>query len=65
MNAHNIESEIWRRNWEVARDPLKKMFFKLQWQRMLKFEKECNAAVLSDYSSVRAGYDNNDPMGEF
>lgn len=40
---HNVEAEIWRRHYEVAKHPVKRAYFKNQYKRMLRFEKEaCN-----------------------
>lgn len=39
VNAHNVESMIWERNWAVETQPVRKTFFRLQWQKMLQFEK--------------------------
>jgi glycosyltransferase involved in cell wall biosynthesis len=35
---HNVESEIWRRHAETARNPLKKMLYRMEYQKMLGFE---------------------------
>jgi len=40
VDAHNVETEIWRRNWQIERHPLKKMFIRLQWQKMQRFEQK-------------------------
>jgi sugar transferase (PEP-CTERM/EpsH1 system associated) len=37
---HNVESMIWRRHFEVAESAPKKVFMKMQWQRMFEYEKE-------------------------
>jgi glycosyltransferase involved in cell wall biosynthesis len=41
--THNVESEIWRRHYETAANPLKKALLRQQWQRMLRFEREALA----------------------
>jgi len=40
VDAHNVETEIWRRNCQIERHPLKKMFIRLQWQKMQRFEQK-------------------------
>lgn len=42
---HNVESLIWRRHVENARDPLRKFLFWLQWKRTHRFEDVCDATV--------------------
>ncbi len=37
---HNVEAMIWRRHFEVAKNALKKAFMKMQWRRMVDYEKE-------------------------
>ncbi|HKP12334.1 MAG TPA: glycosyltransferase [Blastocatellia bacterium] len=37
---HNVESMIWQRHYETARQPLKRALFHNQWQKMLRFERE-------------------------
>ena len=37
---HNVEAMIWRRHFEVAKDPMKKSYFKLQWKRMADHERK-------------------------
>lgn len=39
VDAHNVETQVWKRNWEVERHPLKKAFIYLQWKKMERFEK--------------------------
>lgn len=39
VDAHNVESLIWERNWAVETQPIRKAFVRLQWQRMIEFEK--------------------------
>jgi glycosyltransferase involved in cell wall biosynthesis len=42
---HNVETVIWRRHVEHARDPLRKAYFKLQADRMLEYERKvCRSA---------------------
>ena len=42
---HNVESMIWRRHVEQARDPLRKAYFKMQADRMFDWERRmCQAA---------------------
>ena len=37
--THNVESEIWRRHYEVAKHPVKRAYFKSQFRRMVRFER--------------------------
>ena len=37
---HNVEAMIWRRHYEVAKNPIKKAYFEMQWKRMQRFEEE-------------------------
>jgi sugar transferase (PEP-CTERM/EpsH1 system associated) len=37
---HNVEAEIWRRHTEVARNPLQRWYFGLQWRRIQRFERD-------------------------
>ncbi len=37
---HNVEALIWQRHYEVAGNPVKKAYFKFQWDRMKRFEAE-------------------------
>jgi sugar transferase (PEP-CTERM/EpsH1 system associated) len=48
--THNVEAEIWRRHYERQADPVRKLLFKQQWQRMLRFE----ADTLSRFDLVLA-----------
>lgn len=42
---HNVETMIWRRHAENARDPLRQLYFRLQARRMFRFERDaCRAA---------------------
>lgn len=36
--THNVEAEIWRRHYERQRDPVRRVLFRQQWHRMLRFE---------------------------
>jgi glycosyltransferase involved in cell wall biosynthesis len=36
--THNVEAEIWRRHYERQTNPVSKLLFRQQWQRMLRFE---------------------------
>jgi polysaccharide biosynthesis protein PslH len=36
--THNVEAEIWRRHAERQRDPVRRLLYHQQWQRMLRFE---------------------------
>ncbi len=36
---HNVESEIWRRHAELASNPLKRQLFRLEYAKMLRYEK--------------------------
>ena len=36
--THNVESEIWRRHSERQHDPVRRLLFRQQWRRMLRFE---------------------------
>jgi polysaccharide biosynthesis protein PslH len=35
---HNVESQIWKRHFETARNPLLKLYMFIQWQRYRRFE---------------------------
>ena len=37
--THNVESEIWRRHVENAKNPLMRLLLREQWRRMLRFER--------------------------
>ena len=37
---HNVEAMIWKRHFEVQRNPLKKSYLQQQWRKMEKLEKE-------------------------
>ena len=37
---HNVEAMIWQRHFEVAKNPLRRSYFELQWKRMRTFESE-------------------------
>lgn len=39
VDAHNIEAMIWKRNFQVERNTLKKWYIYLQWKKMASFEK--------------------------
>ena len=41
--THNVESEIWRRHAENARNPLSRFLLGHQWKRMLRFERDALA----------------------
>jgi polysaccharide biosynthesis protein PslH len=41
--THNVESEIWRRHAENARNPLSRFLLGQQWKRMLRFERDALA----------------------
>ena len=36
--THNVEAEIWRRHYERQPDPVRRLLFRQQWRRMLRFE---------------------------
>ncbi len=38
--THNVESEIWRRHVENARNPVSRRLLTTQWRRMLRFERD-------------------------
>ena len=48
--THNVESEIWRRHVENARNPVSRRLLAPQWHRMLRFER----AALSRFDLVLA-----------
>ncbi|MFZ1983220.1 MAG: glycosyltransferase family 4 protein, partial [Desulfatitalea sp.] len=50
VDAHNVEALIWQRNCEVARNPLVKAYFWLQWKKMARFEK----AAFADFRRIAA-----------
>jgi len=35
---HNVESEIWRRHAETARNPVRKMMYRMEFRKMLRYE---------------------------
>jgi sugar transferase (PEP-CTERM/EpsH1 system associated) len=37
---HNVEAMIWRRHWELQKNPLKKAYLWLQWRKMHAFERQ-------------------------
>jgi glycosyltransferase involved in cell wall biosynthesis len=37
---HNVEAMIWQRHFEVAENPIKRAYFRFQWQRMRRYEGE-------------------------
>jgi len=37
---HNVEAEIWRRHYEVQKQPAKRFYLHLQWRKMQRFEKD-------------------------
>jgi len=39
LSAHNVEAQIWQRYYETESNQLKKLYIKLQWQKMLNYEK--------------------------
>lgn len=43
--AHNVESMIWRRNFEVEQQPVKKAYIYLQWRKMERFEQTALRSV--------------------
>ncbi len=47
---HNVEALIWERHAEVAADPIRRAYFRQQWQRMRRFE----AAACRRFSHVVA-----------
>ena len=47
---HNVESEIWRRHAEMASNPLKRQLFRLEYAKMLRYEK----AALAKFDRVIA-----------
>ncbi|MGA9642333.1 MAG: glycosyltransferase family 4 protein [Terriglobales bacterium] len=36
---HNVESEIWRRHAETAGNPAKKILYRMEWRKMLRYER--------------------------
>ena len=48
--THNVEAEIWRRHAERQRDPVRRLLYRQQWQRMLRFE----ASTLQRFDLVLA-----------
>lgn len=60
---HNVEAEIWRRHAEVAGNPVAKAYFRSQWRRMVRFERDaCNkfghVVTVSDQDAahIRSAY---------
>ena len=37
---HNVEAMIWQRHYDIQRNPLKKLYLRWQWQKMLAFERK-------------------------
>jgi glycosyltransferase involved in cell wall biosynthesis len=37
---HNVEAEIWRRHYEVQQHPAKRLYLRLQWRKMQRFERD-------------------------
>lgn len=53
LSAHNVEAQIWERYLAMERNPAKKFYIHLQWQKMLTYERQASrlysqAAVVSD-----------------
>jgi glycosyltransferase involved in cell wall biosynthesis len=42
LSTHNVEALIWRRYWEQEKNLLKKMYIKLQWLKMERYEKDAS-----------------------
>jgi sugar transferase (PEP-CTERM/EpsH1 system associated) len=40
VDAHNVEADIWRRNYEVEKNTVKKTYIYFQWKKMLRFEQK-------------------------
>lgn len=40
LSAHNVESQIWQRYFELERNFLKKYYIYLQWKKIFRYEKE-------------------------
>jgi sugar transferase (PEP-CTERM/EpsH1 system associated) len=60
---HNVEAAIWKRHAEVRENPLAKMYFREQWRRMERFERqECRrfdrvvAVSRADAESIEREY---------
>ena len=60
---HNVEAMIWRRHSEVAQTSVKKAFMKMQWRRMVDYEKKaCHdfdwvaAVSKEDADTIREDY---------
>ena len=45
MQAHNVESLIWRRTYETESNPLKRLYAKTQWAKMERFERDAFNAM--------------------
>jgi len=57
--AHNIESQIWQRYYEVATNPAKAWYIRTQWKKFERFERmvfrEANHVItVSDHDAARA-----------
>lgn len=50
MFTHNVESEIWRRHAETARSAVKRLLYRMQYRRMLRYE----ARTLAQFDGVLA-----------
>ncbi|MGE3844152.1 MAG: glycosyltransferase [Vicinamibacterales bacterium] len=60
---HNVEAVIWRRHAEVRTNPVAKVYFREQWQRMCRFEEEVCRTVAgvitvstNDSETIRRDY---------
>lgn len=40
VQAHNIESALWRRHYEIEQSPLKRAYIKEQWRKFVRFERD-------------------------
>jgi glycosyltransferase involved in cell wall biosynthesis len=42
---HNVESMIWERHYRTSRNPLLRLFWYLQWRKMMRYERQACARV--------------------
>jgi len=60
---HNVEATIWRRHYEVQRNPAKRLYLRAQWEKTVRFERaECRrydwvvAVSREDAEAMRRDY---------
>lgn len=43
LSAHNVEARIWERYYSAERNPLKKAYIGIQWEKLRRYEREAGA----------------------